>query len=209
MAALAGGKRVFVKAVPADGGDADAYREEAAVSAALPPGVPAPRPLTPAPVDGLPTVAARMKGRCELWQGPGAARLGAWERDHLARLAEVEREWESLVTGDTMLHFDPRFDNILIDERGPARLVDWGRACVGPDWVDLVCLLRTRRTCGSGASAHAAPPSPGSAAAGREGAAGRQERASRRRGCRAARRGRARSCAGSRVRPAPCRRGRG
>ncbi|MFF0324418.1 phosphotransferase [Nonomuraea angiospora] len=185
VATLAGGERVFVKAVPADGGDVDAYREEAAVSAALPPGVPAPRllftderdgwllicselapgrvphepwrpeelaaaldlltvcarELTPAPVEGLPTVAARMKGRCELWQDPAAARIGAWERGHLARLAEVEREWESLVTGDTMLHFDPRFDNILIDERGTARLVDWGRACVGPDWADLVCLL--------------------------------------------------------------------
>ncbi|MEV1174936.1 phosphotransferase [Nonomuraea sp. NPDC049784] len=185
VATLAGGERVFVKAVPAHGADADGYREEAAVSAALPPAVPAPRlrfmcekggwvllcsevapgrvphepwrpeelsaaldlltacarELTPAPLDGLPTVAARMAGRCEIWQDPGAARVGEWERDHLPRLAETEREWESLVTGDTMLHFDPRFDNIVIDEHGTARLVDWGRACVGPAWVDLVCLL--------------------------------------------------------------------
>ncbi|MFG6192255.1 hypothetical protein [Nonomuraea sp. JJY05] len=150
VAALAGGERVFVKAVPADGGDAGAYREEAAVSAALPPGVPAPR----------------MRGRCELWQDPGPARLGAWERDHLARLAEIEREWESLVTGDTMLHFDPRFDNILIDGRGTARLVAllgyWTRTRCSPG-------RRTRRTCGSGASTPAAPPSPGSAPAGPEG----------------------------------------
>jgi catechol 2,3-dioxygenase-like lactoylglutathione lyase family enzyme len=34
--------------------------------------------------------------------------------------------------GDSLLHFDPRFDNVLIDENGTARLVDWGRACPGP-----------------------------------------------------------------------------
>ncbi|MFF4617076.1 hypothetical protein [Nonomuraea jabiensis] len=39
VAALAGGERVFVKPVLADGGDADAYREEAAVSAAPSPRV--------------------------------------------------------------------------------------------------------------------------------------------------------------------------
>ncbi|MEV0614010.1 phosphotransferase [Nonomuraea sp. NPDC050404] len=99
----------------------------------------------PAAVGGLPTVAERMAGRCEIWHdlatGVVAGEVGEWERAHLRRLAAVEREWESLVTGDTMLHFDPRHDNILIDEHGTARLVDWGRACVGPDWTDLVCLL--------------------------------------------------------------------
>ncbi len=103
------------------------------------------RELTPAPLTGLPTVAGRMAGRCELWHdlATGAASLpiGAWERDHLPPLAAVERQWADLVTGDTLLHFDPRFDNIVIDAHGTARLVDWGRACVGPAWADLVCLL--------------------------------------------------------------------
>ncbi|MEU8354907.1 phosphotransferase [Nonomuraea sp. NPDC048882] len=203
---LDGGRRVFVKATPADADHAGDYRSEAVISAALPAEVPTPRllfscerdgwvllcseeapgrvphepwrpaelaaaldlltacaaPLTPAPVDGLPTVAERMAGRCELWHalatnggaagdgdraragapGIGAApEMGAWERAHLDRLAAVERTWTSLVTGDTLLHFDPRFDNIVIDAHGTARYVDWGRACVGPAWTDLVCLL--------------------------------------------------------------------
>ncbi|GAA1625634.1 hypothetical protein GCM10009733_022930 [Nonomuraea maheshkhaliensis] len=204
--ALDGGRRVFVKATPADADHAGDYRSEAVISAALPAEVPTPRllfscerdgwvllcseeapgrvphepwrpaelaaaldlltacaaPLTPAPLDGLPTVAERMAGRCELWHTlatdggaagggdgaragtPGIAaplEIGAWERAHLDRLAAVERAWTSLVTGDTLLHFDPRFDNIVIDAHGTARFVDWGRACVGPAWTDLVCLL--------------------------------------------------------------------
>ncbi|GAA2386769.1 hypothetical protein GCM10010404_49610 [Nonomuraea africana] len=106
--------------------------------------------LTPSPITGVPTVAARMAGRCETWRAlerdgthdvvSGAA-LGAWEREHLRLLAAIEARWAELVVGDTLLHFDPRFDNILIDDHGTARLVDWSRACTGPAWVDLVCLL--------------------------------------------------------------------
>ncbi|MEV3984664.1 phosphotransferase [Nonomuraea sp. NPDC049758] len=99
------------------------------------------RELTPSPLGGLPTLAGRMSGRCELWNTLDPARAGAWERARLPRLAAVERRWTALVTGGTLLHFDPRFDNILIDRDGTARLVDWGRACTGPAWADLVCLL--------------------------------------------------------------------
>ncbi|MFI6920859.1 phosphotransferase family protein [Nonomuraea spiralis] len=69
------------------------------------------------------------------------AALGRWEREHLRPLADLELHWDELIVGDTLLHFDPRFDNILIDDHGTARLVDWSRACTGPAWVDLVCLL--------------------------------------------------------------------
>lgn len=178
---LANGDTAFVKTETVPGEDS---RAGAAVAAALPPGVPAPRlrfqcqvekwvvtcydvapgrlphepwrpgelaaaldllttcarELTPTPLDGLPTLAERMAGRCELWNDP-PDHLGPWERAHLDRLAAVERTWTALVTGDTLLHFDPRYDNVLIDERGTARLVDWGRACTGPAWADLVCLL--------------------------------------------------------------------
>jgi aminoglycoside phosphotransferase (APT) family kinase protein len=67
--------------------------------------------------------------------------IGEWERDHLSQLASVEAMWTELAVGDTLLHFDPRFDNILISPCGTAHLVDWGRACIGPIWGDLVCLL--------------------------------------------------------------------
>ncbi|WSA18326.1 hypothetical protein OHB15_03305 [Streptosporangium subroseum] len=49
--------------------------------------------------------------------------------------------WTELAVGDTLMHFDPRFDNILISPCGTAHLVNWGRACIGPAWGDLVCLL--------------------------------------------------------------------
>ncbi|NUR82629.1 MAG: phosphotransferase [Nonomuraea sp.] len=99
------------------------------------------RELTPSPLAGLPTVAERMAGRCEIWNALDPSHAGTWERAHLPRLAEIERHWTDLVTGPTLLHFDPRFDNFLIDPHGTAHLVDWGRACTGPAWADLVCLL--------------------------------------------------------------------
>ena len=43
--------------------------------------------------------------------------------------------------GETLLHFDLRHDNVKIDEHGQICVLDWGRACIGPDWVDVVCLL--------------------------------------------------------------------
>ncbi|MEU7899148.1 phosphotransferase [Nonomuraea sp. NPDC049152] len=100
-----------------------------------------------APAGGLPSVADRMAGRCVTWRAIrrdgafGEVELGPWERAHLERLAEVESCWESLVTGTSLLHFDPRFDNYLIDVDGSAWILDWGRACAGPAWVDQVCLL--------------------------------------------------------------------
>ncbi|MEV6868719.1 phosphotransferase [Streptosporangium subroseum] len=108
------------------------------------------RELTPSPVDGLPTLAEQMAGRCEtwralerhgVWDAVTVDGIGEWERGHLPRLASMEAMWTELAVGDTLLHFDPRFDNILIDPCGTARLVDWGRACIGPAWGDLVGLL--------------------------------------------------------------------
>ncbi|MEU1394051.1 MULTISPECIES: phosphotransferase [unclassified Nonomuraea] len=106
--------------------------------------------LTPTPVTGLPTVADRMTGRCDTWRRLehdgvlGALTiddLGTWERRHLKTLAAIEARWPLAMQGDTLLHFDLRFDNCLIGPDGMALLVDWGRACTGPAWVDLVCLL--------------------------------------------------------------------
>ncbi|WP_424533512.1 phosphotransferase family protein [Sphaerisporangium viridialbum] len=106
--------------------------------------------LTPTPITGLPTVTDRMAGRCQTWRAleRGEALdtltiddLDDWERQHLDRLARIEADWADMVKGDTLLHFDLRFDNCMIGEDGTALLVDWGRACTGPAWVDLVCLL--------------------------------------------------------------------
>jgi thiamine kinase-like enzyme len=108
------------------------------------------RELTPSPISGLPTLAEQMAGRCETWRklertGVWGAvtfdSVGEWERVHLSRLASVEAMWTDLAFGDTLLHFDLRFDNILISPGGTAHVIDWGRACIGPAWGDLVCLL--------------------------------------------------------------------
>ncbi|MGC4942762.1 phosphotransferase family protein [Kribbella sp. DT2] len=98
---------------------------------------------------GLPSVVERMRGRCSTWRELelygvrgelDVEQLSGWERANLRRLAEVEGEWERLVVGDALLHFDLRHDNLRIDGRR-VWVLDWGRACFGPDWVDAVCLL--------------------------------------------------------------------
>ncbi len=55
----------------------------------------------------------------------------------LADLADASRT----ITGPHLLHQDVRPDNILVDRRGRARLVDWNWVCLGPAWVDFVGLL--------------------------------------------------------------------
>ncbi|WP_368497725.1 phosphotransferase family protein [Herbiconiux sp. A18JL235] len=105
--------------------------------------------LTPSPVDQLPTVAERMRGRCSTWgrlRDDGThgaltrASLSSWEGAHLDQLADLESRAETLFEGDTLLHFDLRHDNIFIDGDS-VTFVDWGRACTGPGWVDVVCML--------------------------------------------------------------------
>lgn len=106
--------------------------------------------LTPSPILDAGTVADRMAGRCRTWRslatggeidGVTLDDLGDWERDHLARLARLEDTWQDHVDGTTLLHFDLRADNCLISPAGSVSFVDWGRACTGPAWVDLVCLM--------------------------------------------------------------------
>ncbi len=100
-------------------------------------------------VSTLPTVVDRMRGRCTTWRELEqhgvrdeltVAHLSDWERRNLRRLAAVEGQWERLVVGDQLLHFDLRHDNLRLTE-DRVRVLDWGRACRGPDWVDAVCLL--------------------------------------------------------------------
>lgn len=109
--------------------------------------------LTPSPVTQLPTVADRMQGRSNTWRllREGRSRdmltvrdLSNWEVLNLDRLANLEGQAETL-SGETLLHFDLRHDNLLIDD-DEVRFLDWGRACIGPAWVDIVCLLLESNT---------------------------------------------------------------
>ncbi|MFE3019444.1 aminoglycoside phosphotransferase [Streptomyces sp. NPDC059256] len=47
--------------------------------------------------------------------------------------ADDDRE---LLAGSRLLHTDPASTNILVEDRGRARLVDWSWATVGPAWID-------------------------------------------------------------------------
>lgn len=63
--------------------------------------------------------------------------LDLWVRQHLAELCELEARAPEAVSGDAILHFDLRADNILLtDDR--VWILDWAGACVGADWLDVV-----------------------------------------------------------------------
>jgi spectinomycin phosphotransferase len=60
--------------------------------------------------------------------------------DQMRRL-QSEAPWLDFAW--TLTHGDPNLDNILIDERGDLRLVDWDEAAIGPLERDLVFFLET------------------------------------------------------------------
>lgn len=67
-------------------------------------------------------------------------RLDAWSRRHLETLAELESHAPDAVRGNTLLHFDVRGDNLLLDG-DRVWFLDWPHARVGAAWFDLVCFL--------------------------------------------------------------------
>lgn len=96
--------------------------------------------LTPAPITPI-SAGTRFERSICGWralQREAPAALDDWSRRHLDRLAALEASVREAVSGDTLVHFDVRADNLLLT---PERVfvVDWPHACVGPAWVDLVC----------------------------------------------------------------------
>jgi aminoglycoside phosphotransferase (APT) family kinase protein len=63
--------------------------------------------------------------------------LDAWSRAHLEALADLEASAPAAVSGETLLHFDVRADNILL-EADNVWFFDWPHACVGAAWLDVV-----------------------------------------------------------------------
>ena len=64
-------------------------------------------------------------------------RVDDWSRRHLDTLTAIEDSIDDALTGDTLLNYDVRADNILLT---PDRtwFVDWPHACLGPPWLDVV-----------------------------------------------------------------------
>lgn len=63
--------------------------------------------------------------------------LDDWSARHLDALADLEEQAPVAATGNTLLHFDIRADNLLLT---PERVmvVDWPHVRIGAAWVDLV-----------------------------------------------------------------------
>ena len=68
------------------------------------------------------------------------ARVSPPWRDHLDELVDLERRWPEAGSGDSLLHFDVRADNVLLTDTR-VHFVDWPWAAVGARWLDLVAML--------------------------------------------------------------------
>lgn len=99
-------------------------------------------PAPPLPPELERTASASFARVLHGWQelaggGPDLrARLDGWSLRHLNALAAAEAAAPAAVAGDTLLHFDTRGDNILLDSRR-VWFVDWPHACTGAAWVDV------------------------------------------------------------------------
>jgi serine/threonine protein kinase len=67
-----------------------------------------------------------------------AAALPARVKSLLGALIDLETAAADASAGSTLVHLDIRADNVLIDARGRARLLDWPHAVVGSELLDLV-----------------------------------------------------------------------
>ena len=68
------------------------------------------------------------------------ARVSPPWRAHLDELVDLERRWPEAGSGDSLLHFDVRADNVLLTDTR-VHFVDWPWAAVGARWLDLVAML--------------------------------------------------------------------
>ena len=98
--------------------------------------------LTPSPIEVERTAAHAFATGINGWQVAlqrGDDRLDPWALRNLGRLAELEARAPEAATGDTLLQFDMRADNILIaGER--VYFVDWPWARKGAWWIDLLLM---------------------------------------------------------------------
>lgn len=97
--------------------------------------------LTPPPLESATAAdafATEIKGWSEL-QSTYATGLDAWSMKNLDRLVDLEASAPSMLSGETLLNFDVRADNILI-AGDQAYFVDWPWARVGPPFVDWLGL---------------------------------------------------------------------
>jgi hypothetical protein len=98
--------------------------------------------LTPSPIDVDQTASGAFATNINGWKlamERDEDRLDAWALRHLAHLAELESRAPEAASGDTLLNFDMRADNILIVE-DRVYFLDWPWARTGAWWIDLVAM---------------------------------------------------------------------
>jgi hypothetical protein len=104
--------------------------------------------LTPSPLleGDVPSAASSVSRSVRGWQRlladpPEVVQLlDDWSRRNLHVLADLESKAPQAVSGDTLLHFDLRADNVLLGD-GHVWFFDWPHACVGAAWFDVLCFI--------------------------------------------------------------------
>ena len=96
--------------------------------------------LTPSPLSDVRTASNAVEQRISGWRllrDDPLEGLDAWSAHYLDKLADLEAEAASAVHGNTLLHFDVRADNLLVDDER-VWFFDWPHACIGAAWFDVV-----------------------------------------------------------------------
>ncbi len=112
--------------------------------------------LTPSPIKELPRIFENYGKEFDVWRRLSATgavsggRLTVNElqpalRSRIDALAEIEERWGDEASGETMIHFDIRSDNLVIDQSGTVWVVDWSWPCLAAEWVDVATFLPTLR----------------------------------------------------------------
>ncbi|GAA0553809.1 hypothetical protein GCM10009533_59760 [Saccharopolyspora spinosporotrichia] len=100
--------------------------------------------LTPCPWPAAATASEELAGEFRAWNELTATPregISEWARQHATALAGIERLFLEHTEGDTLLHTDLRADNMLIDDAGEVRVIDWSWVVRGAGWLDLAFLV--------------------------------------------------------------------
>lgn len=106
--------------------------------------------LTPPPggavAPSLATTAERWLARWTDLRTDPARFLPDWAAARFDDLLRRVRALPHQLPATTLCHFDIRDDNLLVRPDGPAVVLDWGMARLGPAWTDLVLLAAQKPT---------------------------------------------------------------
>jgi aminoglycoside phosphotransferase (APT) family kinase protein len=102
--------------------------------------------VTPCPIADAPAASEVLADAFAGWDRIAASPpddLDAWAAHNLPALRRLAADALGALHGDTLVHYDVRADNLLIDTAGQVTILDWPWACRGPAWLDTVMLLAT------------------------------------------------------------------